>query len=354
MNVKIKKLILVAVTLFLMFFNSSSYEINILTDSIVVVILAIALGKLTSYMSIYMGEKKSGMLIATIGNIPELMVGICSVRYGMIPMAKAALIGSIISNMLLGLGISVIAGGIKYKEQRFNKIIARTNFNMLVLAMTGIIVISALNKCSELSISNKVLTSISVKVSIVLICIYILGLIFSLFTHKNLFIVDTEESLSIQNTDKKKSILILIALALISVAIYICSKKLVANVKILVDTKNISQEFIGIILMPILSNIEEDVTAVMCALDNKINVSLETIIGSSIQIALFVTPLLVILSCQLIHPMTLVFTTFEIILSILGIVMSFLVFQDGKSYWFEGAILTAIYIIITIGYYYIK
>lgn len=349
---KKKKIILILIAIALIFLNTPYYYINIITGSVTVIILAMFLGKLTSDMSIYMGEKKGGMLAATIGNIPELMMGICSIKYGMIPMAKAALIGSIISNMLLGLGIAVIVGGLKYKQQSFNKIIARTNFNMLILAMSAIIVISALNKYTSFPLKNNILISLSVKVSLVLIFVYILGLIFSLCTHKNLFVISGRNTQNQVNKDKRKATLILVELIIISVAIYFSSENLIGNVKTLVETQNISQEFIGIILIPFLGNIGENVTTVMCALDNKINMSIETAIGSSIQISLFVIPLLTILSCTILQPMTLVFTCFEIIISVLAIGMSFLVFQDGKSYWFEGAILVSIYIIITISYYY--
>lgn len=338
----------------LILLNTQYYIINIISSCILVIILAVLLGNVTSNMSVYLGEKKGGMLAATIGNIPELMMGIWSIKYGMIPMAKAALLGSIISNMLLGLGIGVIFGGLKYKEQKFNKIIARTNFNMLILAMSAIIVISSLNRYTLYPLGKDILKSISVKVSLVLIFVYLLGLIFSFYTHKNLFLVSGRELDEEKVNDKLKVVLTSIKLIAIAVILYFISEKLIFNVRTLVNTKRVSQEFLGIILIPLLGNIGENVTTVMCALDNKINMSIETAIGSSIQISLFVTPLLTILSCFLLEPMTLVFSSFEIIISVLAIGMSFLVFQDGKSYWFEGAILVSIYIIITLAYYYIR
>ncbi|WP_138205556.1 calcium/proton exchanger [Haloimpatiens lingqiaonensis] len=350
-----KVIIAVSLVVLLILLNTPYYIINIISSCMLVVILAVLLGDVTSNMSTYLGEKKGGMLAATIGNIPELMMGIWSVKYGMIPMAKAALLGSIISNMLLGLGIAVIVGGLKYREQRFNKIIARTNFNMLILAMSAIIIISALNRYTIYPLGKEALKSISVKVSLVLIFVYLLGLIFSFCTHKNLFLVDGEEVEEEERVENKlKLFLTVIKLIFIAVMLYFISEKLIFNVKTLVETKKVSQEFLGIILIPLLGNIGENVTTVMCALDNKINMSIETAIGSSIQISLFVTPLLTILSCVLLEPLTLVFSSFEIIISVLAIGMSFLVFQDGKSYWFEGAILGAVYIIITLAYYYIR
>ncbi|WP_392486115.1 calcium/proton exchanger [Haloimpatiens sp. FM7315] len=348
-----KKFLLIISIIMLIFIDTKFSIINICIGSLAVIILAVILGKLTSNMSFYVGEKKGGMLAATIGNIPELMMAFSSVKYGMILMAKSALMGSIISNMLLGLGISVFCGGIKYKEQKFNKIIARTNFNMLILAMSAIVIISALSIYSVPPLKEATILSINVKISLVLICIYLLGIVFSFYTHKDLFLVsdgNVEEKLCLNKIKKISSIGMLV---LISILLYFSSDKLILNIKNIVETKNVSQQFVGIILIPFLGNIGENASSIICAMDNKINMSLETAIGSSIQISLFVTPLIMIMSCNLAHPMTLVFTSFEIIISILAIGMSFLVFQDGKSYWFEGAILIAIYIIITIAYYYI-
>ncbi|MFD3155828.1 calcium/proton exchanger [Haloimpatiens sp. FM7330] len=349
---KKKYIIFVIAAVILICINTSSNIVNIVIYSCSVICLAFLLGKLTSGMSLYIGEKKGGLLAATIGNIPELMMGIWSIRYGMIPMVKASLMGSIMSNMLLGLGIAIFCGGLKYKEQKFNKIIARTNFNMLLLAMSAIIVMAALNECSAESLKNSILVSISIKVSIVLMCIYILGFIFSFCTHRNLFLIsDIEENK--EKNNKIEGIISIIFLIIVSVMLYFTSDKLIFNIKCLVKNYNISQQFIGIILIPLLGNIGENVSAIMCAMDNKINMSLETAIGSSIQISLFVTPLLMILSCIVGMPMVLVFSVFQIIISVLAVGMSFLVFQDGKSYWFEGAILVSIYIIITIAYYYV-
>jgi Ca2+:H+ antiporter len=334
----------------LMFISTSSSLVNTIIYSIAIVPLAVLLGDQTTKMSDYIGQKKGGLLAATVGNIPELMMGIWSIRYGMIPMVQASLMGSIISNMLLGLGIAVVFGGFKFKEQKFNSIIARTNFNMLVLAMSSMVVIAALNSYSV--VKEAVVISISVKVAFLLIGIYILGLIFSLYTHSNLFVVSEykEEKKVIIS---KKIIESIITLICISVLLYFLSDKLIFNIRELTKHYKVSQEFIGIILIPLLGNIGENVSTVMCAMQNKVDMSLETAIGSSIQISLFVTPVLVIFSCLMGLSMTLLFPVFHIIMCGIAVGMSFLVFQDGKTYWLEGSILITSYIIITLAYYYI-
>ena len=334
----------------LMFINTSSSLVNTIIYSIAIVPLAIMLGEQTTSISNYIGQKKGGLLAATVGNVPELMMGIWSIRYGMIPMVQASLIGAIINNMLLGLGIAVVFGGFKFKQQNFNKIIARTNFNMLLLALSSMVIIATLN--SYAVVKEPVLISISVEVAFLLIGIYILGLIFSLYTHNNLFVVseNKEEKKVAINGKVINSVITLICIA---VLLYFISDKLIYNIRDFTKHYNISQEFIGIILIPLLGNIGENVATIMCAIQNKVDMSLETAIGSSIQISLFVTPVLVIFSCFMGLNLTLLFPIFHIIMCSIAVGMSFLVFQDGKTYWLEGSILITTYIIITLAYYYI-
>lgn len=345
-----KNYIFMILVIFLMFMSTSSSLVNTIIYSIAIVPLAILLGDQTTRISDYIGQKKGGLLAATVGNIPELMMGIWSIKYGMIPLVQASLIGSIINNMLLGLGIAVVFGGFKFKEQNFNSIIARTNFNMLLLAMSSMVVIATLNRYSV--VLNPVLISISVKVAFLLIGIYILGLIFSLYTHNNLFVI-SEYKEDKKTTINKSVIENAITLICISVLLYFISEKLIYNIRDFTKDYNISQEFIGIILIPLLGNIGENVSTVMCAMKNKVDMSLEIAIGSSIQISLFVTPVLVLFSCFMGLNMTLLFPVFHIIMCGIAVGMSFLVFQDGKTYWLEGSILITSYIIITLAYYYI-
>lgn len=345
-----KKIYLFALlSILLIFIKTSSSIVNTILYSIAVIPIAILLGDFTSEISEYIGDKKGGLIAATVGNLPELMMGIWSIKYGMIPMVKSALVGSIISNMLLVLGISVFFGGIKFRDQKFNKLIARTNFNMLLLAMSAMVVMASINRYAVLS--KTVMVSLSLKVALVLVIVYMLGLVFSLFTHSNLFIVSEQE----EEREKKLGNIKIIVIGIIisSILLFYISEKLVFNIKEIVATYSVSQEFLGIILIPILGNIGENIAAIMAALKNKVNLSLEIAIGSSIQISLFVTPILVMVACFAAVQMTLIFTTFQIIISLIAVGMSFFVFQDGKTYWLEGAILIAIYVMITLSYYYI-
>lgn len=359
-----KSYIFIIIVIVIMFIRTSSSLLNTIIYSLAIIPLAILLGDQTTRISNFIGQKKGGLLAATVGNVPELMMGIWSIKYGMIPLVQASLIGAIINNMLLGLGIAVVFGGFKFKEQSFNRIIARTNFNMLLLAMSSMVIIATLNNYTV--VNETVFISISVKVAFLLIGIYILGLIFSLYTHSNLFVVSehNEEENSSPKVDKiiinhkkftlnKRAIESAITLICISVLLYFISDKLIYNIRDFTKSYNISQEFIGIILIPFLGNIGENVATIMCAMQNKVDMSLETAIGSSIQISLFVTPVLVLFSSFMGLNLTLLFPVFHIIMCGIAVGMSFLVFQDGKTYWLEGSILVTCYIIITLAYYYI-
>ncbi len=343
------KLIIIALIFSGTIINTKSTIINLLLGSATMVILAIYIGKYTNIYSEYVGEKRGGLLSATLGNLPELTMGIWSLKYGMISMVKWALIGAIISNMLLVLGVSIFLGGIKYKEQSFNKNIARTNFNMLMLALSAMILMATVNYYNPLS--EDLLVSISVKVAVVLIFVYLLGLIFSLVTHSNLFIVLEEKGEKESSNKKNQGINLVIILAL-SVALFFVSENVIRNLNIMVINHGVSENLLGILIIPLIGNIGENLASIMGALKNKVNMSIEIAIGSSIQIALFVTPLFIILAHFMGIPITFLFAPFQIIMALVAIAMAFMVFMDGKSYWFEGAILLAIYVICIISYYY--
>lgn len=334
----------------LLFLKLNSPIVSAVIYSLAMIPLAFMLGKATSKITDYIGEKRGGLISATAGNIPELMMGLWSIKYGMITMAKAGLLGTVITNMLLGLGIAVFCGGIKYKEQTFNKNIARTNLNMIFLVAFTIIIISALNKYSL--IGDIKFQQLSVIVSCILIGVYILGLIFSLFTHSNLFIV-TNKKFEEKEVNKIEEWMIFGLIIIITILLYFISEKLIYSINFIVTNYDISQEFVGIILIPLLGSFGENASSIVCALDNKIDASLETAIGSSIQITMFVIPVLIISSAMMGIDINLIFSTFQIIIMCMAIGMSYFVFQDGKTYWFEGALLIAVYLIVTLSYYYV-
>lgn len=329
------------------FMRTKSNIFNMTICCLAIIPLSIVIGNCTDEISDVIGDKMGGFLIATLGNLPELAMGILAIKYGMVTMAKGALMGCILSNMLLGIGIAIICGGVKYGEQKFEKNLARTNFIMLFLSLSSIVVMGAIN--SSGNIQNNIISSISVKVSVVLIIVYILSFVFSFCTNKQLFVTQKN-----QIEPRKKDLKYRIFTLIIScVLIYFLSENLIKNVNIFIMKNNISEAFIGIILIPLLGNMGELVTSIICAINNKINLSLETVSSSSIQMSLFVVPLMVIASHIMGVQMNLVYSNFQIIMALVAVLMAYIVFQDGKTYWFEGAVLIAMYFMITLAYYHI-
>jgi len=216
--------------------------------------------------------------------------------------------------------------------------------------MFTIIIISALNKYSF--VDNGKFQHLSIIISGILIGVYVLGLIFSLYTHSNLFILG-DKRVCTQQDSKKETRKIFMLIVLITVLLYFISERLVENISGIVEQYNISQEFLGIILIPLLGSFGENASSIVCAMENKIDASLETAIGSSIQITMFVLPILIICSSFMGISINLLFSNFQIIIMSIAMGMSYFVFQDGKTYWFEGALLVSVYVVVTLSYYYI-
>lgn len=348
----INSIILFLISLGCFFINTTNIILGLMIHSIAMIPLAFMLGELTSNISEYIGEKKGGLLTATLGNLPEIIMSIWSLRLGLISMVQAAMIGCIVNNMLLVLGVSIFLGGVKYKQQTFNKNNAKTNFSMLLLAMSSMVVMACINNYS--SIRNETLIKISVAVSIILICVYLLGLIYSLYTHSNLILVENKaENIDLKKSNNMGLSILFIKIIVISLSIYFLSEKVINDANIVIKNFNISEGFMGIILIPILGNIGENISAIMCSIRNKIDLSLEIAIGSGIQIALFATPILVLIAFLLGIQIALVFSVLNIIIVGLAIFMSYIVFADGITNWFEGTILIAVYVIITICYFFV-
>lgn len=344
------RILLLTVSLVLSLISTDNTILKLILCCLSVVPLAVITGELISVISNIIGPRKGGLLSATIGNIPELFMGLWSIRYGMVNLVKASLIGAIVSNMLLVLGISVFIGGIKYKEQRFSKITARLNFNQLVLALSAMVVLAALNRYAV--ITEYSMLKISFFISVVLILVYLLGLIFSLYTHSNLFVI-SEGSDQETEVNKKGIVNLLLEIIFTGIVLYFISQKLIASVYSFIIEYNFKEEYIGIILIPILGNIGENFSSIIASCRNKINLSVEIAIGSSLQMTLFVIPLLIIYSYYSGGSLNFLFQNFHIILGGLSVLMSFLIFQDGRTYWLEGAMLISIYIMIAIALYYI-
>jgi len=318
-----------------------------------IVPLAVIIGDATEQVSLFAGPKIGGLLNATMGNVPELLIGIFAVKAGLYSLVLASMAGSIMGNILLVLGFSIFLGGMKFKVQKFSRTIARSNFTLLFFAAMSIVIPFAFNYAVKGQVNaEQSINDFSLGIAIIMITTYILGLVYSLITHKNVFTHHEQHTDEVEEPkwSLRKSIIIL-AGATFLVAIQ--SETLVATVESTVVQFGLPEVFIGIILIPIISNIAEHASAMIMAINNKVDISVEIAIGSSMQIALFVAPVLVISSFIIGRPMPYVYNMFQVVSVLVSIGMSLYVFQDGKTHWLEGVQLIGCYIILGMAFFFL-
>lgn len=307
--------------------------------------LAALMGEATEEISFYSGPKIGGFLNATFGNATELIISFFALKQGLFEVVKASIAGSVIGNILLVLGASMLFGGIKHKTQTFNKKVVEVSSSMLIFAVIGLSVPAIFTHTIKPELLTTKYESLSIAVAVIMFVIYILSLVFSFYTHKDIYAAEHEE----EGTAKwslNKAIMVLI---LATVIIALESEFLVTAVEPMTDTLGFSEFFIGIILIPIIGNAAEHSTAIFMAMKNKMDVAIEIAVGSSLQIILFVAPVLVFLSL-IFKPMSIVFNEFELIALIASVFIANRVANDGESNWLEGVQLLAVYLIIAISF----
>lgn len=327
------------------------------TAGLGIIPLAGVMGTATEHLAEHYGAGIGGLLNATFGNAAELIIGLVALHAGLLEVVKASLTGSIIGNVLLVLGASALAGGLKYETQRFNRTAASVGSTLLVLSTIGLI-IPAVYHMLVADLPEPHEQELSLEIAIVLFVCYILSLIFSLRTHSHLYVGEPteaseealEEALGVETWSKKKSVIVLfVASALTAVM----SEFLVGAVDHTARAWGLSDVFIGVILVAIVGNAAEHSTAVMMALKNQMDLSINIAVGSSIQIALFVAPLMVFFGYVFGQPMNLLFTTFEVLAVATSAWILVLISSDGESNWLEGVMLLAVYLILGLAFYFL-
>jgi Ca2+:H+ antiporter len=310
------------------------------------------LGKATEHLAERTNETLGGLLNATFGNAAELIIAIVALNRGLHDVVKASLTGSIIGNVLLVLGAAMLAGGVKHKVQKFNAVAAQTQSTMLLLAAIAMVVPAAFHYLTGGHARLRE-DDLSTEISIVLLVCYGLSLLFVLHTHKKLF--SSERSDKVGNGAPCWSVSkALVVLAVATVAIAWMSEILVGSVQAAATSLGMTRLFVGVIVVAIVGNAAEHSTAVMVAMKDRMDLSLGVSVGSSLQIALFVAPLVVIVS----HftgprPMNLVFSPAEVMAIVLSVLLVSQISDDGESHWLEGAQLLAVYIILGIVFYFL-
>ncbi len=315
-----------------------------------VIPMARYIGESTEALATYTGPRLGGLLNATLGNAAELIITIFAIRQGLLELVKASITGSILGNLLLVLGMSMVVGGIKNGWQRFEQRQAGNNAILLVLSVIALVIPSLLSHYIGEETSIKV-EALSLGVAGVMILLYALGLVFS-FTIGNRHTAGPVEKH--QPVHEKPAWSVRTALLVLlgsTLGVAYLSEALVGAVEPVVISLGISEFFLGIILIPLIGNVAEHLVAVQVALQNKMDLSVEISLASSLQIALFVAPVLVFVSLLMGNPLTLIFNQFELLALIAGVLIAALVSSDGESNWLEGAELLAIYLILGMAFF---
>ena len=328
-------------------FLNFSPTIMFILAALSIIPLAGIMGEGTEEISSYTGPKIGGFLNATFGNATELIISFFALKSGLFEVVKSSIAGSIIGNILLVLGASMFIGGLKHKTQNFNINVVETTSSMLLFSLIGLCVPAFFTHTINPNLLNTRYEGLSLVVAIVMFILYILSLIFSYFTHKDLYATTTEEEGHESKWSLKKSIIILV---IATVIIAIESEFLVGGIEDITSKLGLSEFFVGIILIPIIGNAAEHSTAITMALKNKMDVAIEIALGSSLQIILFVAPVLIFLSL-LFTPMSIIFNPFELVSLIASVIIANKVASDGQSNWLEGAQLMAVYFIIAAGFF---
>jgi len=322
---------------------------------IAIIPLAALLSFATEELSAKLGQTLGGLMNATFGNAVELIVSIVALKQGEIRIVQSSMLGSILSNILLVLGCCFLAGGIREQERSFNETVASTMSSLMAVASASLIIPATLyavmnnGKAHDPETDRNILV-LSHGTAIILLILYIMYLYFQLYSHHEMF-ADVEN----QGGEEEPTILSPLAagvcLVVVTVMVAVCAEYLVDSIDSIVESAHISKTFVGLILIPIVGNAAEHVTAVVVAYKGKMDLAINVAIGSSMQIALFVTPFLVILGWIMHQPMTLHFQGFETIIFFISVLIVNYLIQDGKSNYLEGAMCLGTYAIIALAFF---
>lgn len=333
-------LLLVPLTVFAEWFFPEHKTLVFLLSAVSLVPLAYFLSEATEQMAVHTGPTIGALLNVTFGNAGELLVGFFALRQGLDNIVKASITGSILSNLLLGLGVSMIAAGVRKKTLKFNSLAARTRATMLGIAGLSLILPAAYHYAVQ-SVTPGQEADLSSEFSIILLITYVLSLLFTLHTHTRLLAPERRSAEEETAWTRKASLVVLL---LTSALIGWMSEILAGSVEAAAKQLGMSDLFVGIVIVAVAGNAAETLSAIRGALSERMDLSVSITLDSSTQIALFVAPVLVLLSRWAGHgPMNLLFQPLEITALVLAIWITGQIAGDGDSNWFEGVQLLAVY-----------
>ncbi len=325
--------------------------------ALAIVPLAGLMGHATEQLGNKLGAGVGGFLNATFGNAAELIIGLIALSKGLTDVVKASITGSIIGNLLLVFGASALAGGAHYRELRFNRSAMRASMSSLSLAVVALIIPTVFHITADARSAGSRAASeqnLSLAIAVVLFLCYICVLIFSLKTHRQLFRGGLQSGKPCSDDEVSWSraraiVVLIVATALVA----LLSEFLVGTIESVRAQLGLTEVFVGVIIVAIIGNAAEHSTAVMSALKNKMDLSLGIAIGSSLQIALFVAPVLLFISHLFGAPMTLEFTLPEIVAVAVAVQLAFQIGGDGETNWLEGVQLLSVYLVLALLFYYL-
>jgi Ca2+:H+ antiporter len=314
---------------------------------IAIIPLAGLLGLATEKLAARVGDAIGGFLNATLGNAAELIIALVALRAGLFDVVKASLTGSIIGNLLLVLGVAFLAGGLRHPVQTFGTIGARAQIGMMTLAAMAILIPSIV---AAIGGGKFVAQSVnfSIIVSIILLAVYLLSLVFSLGTHVHLFHGEQNGAGEVHGAPWSMSLAIGV-MVVVTLLIVWMSEILVATVEHAGHALGLTNLFVGVVIVAVVGNAAEHSTAVLMALRNRMEIAIGIAVGSTTQIALFVAPLLVLLSLVMAPtPLSLAFTGVEVFLVLMATFVASVLIVDGRTTWFTGVQLIAVYLVMAI------
>jgi len=318
-------------------------------SSLAILPLAGWMGRATEALAEHVGEGVGGLLNATFGNAAELIIALAALRAGLHDVVKASLAGSIVGNILLVLGAAMLAGGLRHPEQHFNPLGARSQATMLTLAAIAMILPAAFRAATGATAEG--LGRLSVSISVVLLLGYASYLVFALVTHPTLFRGAHEAGEGTASTSAARAAA---TLAAATAAIAWMSEILVGAIEPTAQELGLSDVFVGVFVVAILGNAAEHATAIAAALKDRMDLSLSIAIGSSVQVALFVAPVLVLASLVLgPAPMDLAFPSGLVLIVLLSVLITGQVAGDGRSDWLKGMQLLAVYLVLGLTYFFL-
>lgn len=351
-------LVFVPITLVLEYVVHASATTLFLTSAVAIVPLAGIMGKSTEMLAEHVGAGLGGLLNATFGNAAELIIAIFALRAGLHDLVKASLTGSIIGNILLIFGLSALLGGLKFRKQVFNRTAAKLGSTLLLLSAVGLVIPSLLHFLRDGAESGAAAAagagsgSLSLEISVVLIVCYILSLVFALRTHADLYQGTGHaggEAHGAPAWSKGKSFAVLVGAAAV---VGWMSEILVGGAEEAAHSLGMTEVFVGVIVVALVGNAAEHSTAVLVALRNKMDLSIQIAVGSSLQIALLIAPLLVFLSYAVgPAPIDLVFSPLEVVAVAVSVLVVGQIADDGQTHWMEGVLLLAVYVVLGLAFF---